>query len=134
MGKVLEKVIHSYDPESEFVRFAGKNPGPYMERTCAKHPLLASMYAHFVLGGPFTAGEAAIAQDSYEAMRYIRDVTKRRFLQAEPLIIRSGLIHVYLDLLFSVNPKDALKFRESVKDQMGVSDENYGSYVDSEIS
>lgn len=128
MDKILEKVIRSHDPESEFVRFVGNNPGPYMAKKCAGHPLLATLYAEYVIGGPFSAGEGAIARDPYKAMRYVGNITKRRFLEAEPLIMRLGLEEEYASLLNNVNPRDASEVWELVRDKRRKRDEDYLSY------
>jgi hypothetical protein len=130
MGEILKKITHSYDPDFEFVRLVGDNPSPYIAKECAKHPLLASLYAEFIIGGPFPAGEMAIAKDSYEAMRYVRDATKGRFLMAEPLIIQSGLMEQYADLLKRVNNRDYLEFSKSVMNKRRDRDEDYGQYVE----
>lgn len=128
MGQILEKIIHSNDRESMFLRFVGTSRNPYVEKECAKNLFLAYLYARFVIKGPFPAGERAIAQSPYSAMRYVEYALKRRFLEFEPLVIRSGLIQQYLSLLSNVNKDDASEFWNSVMDKKRERDETYYSH------
>jgi hypothetical protein len=129
MSKILEKVPISYDKEKEFLRFVGTKPSPYMEKECEENPFLAVLYAKLVIKGPFHAGERAIAEDSLRAMWYVRDVTKRRFLEAEPLIMQSGVSEQYARVLSQVNKKEYLEFMKTATGRILQDwDKTYGDY------
>lgn len=115
--------------ESTFKRFLGTETSPYLDEVCSKDPVLAYLYA-VVMGRRFPAGEPAIIQDTMLAFWYAREVIKGRFLEAEPLIIQSGLIQEYYDLISTINKGDAIEFRNSVMAKKRNRDEDYGHYVE----
>ena len=75
MDTILKKVTHSFDPNKEFKRFVGTSPNPYIEKVCAKDPLLASLYAKFVTKGRVASSNRINLGDGL----YFQDLTNSRF-------------------------------------------------------
>jgi hypothetical protein len=81
MDTILNKIIKSWDKESEFLRWVGTSPNPYIRQRCAENPVLAILYAKLVIKGRFPEAEPLLigSREEYDYMMVLKALDQNMY-------------------------------------------------------
>jgi hypothetical protein len=110
--QVLERHNYPYsaDAAEDMRRWLGSEDNPQIRELILDYPLVALMYALYVIKGRFLEAEPMIAQEPSMALDYAMYVIKGRFPLAEDVLIPSDVFESYADFLWSTSRKSYQDF------------------------